>query len=1167
MRTKDYRILTIDGSKLIKEHNKVIENPNEKGKYEIVFDLDFSKDELGRKFDADVLIDENIEEKNEYNENALTYQIRQVLLNDKNIPAEKIRSEMTRTLVYVDFNSLFKYSIGKKKNNKSENEEMGLPNTTFGYSKKDLNKPSDLLVLKFLFDHTHNGFDIKYDNEVRHYTPFDKSNSMSKECKISFIDESVRTTVNERLQLGLNFKNLNMNPSKYFSYRGLYMSDAMRIEQNADFDLNEETVVVIKDDAHTPLKNTLVITNSDNYEEIGWRKYLVKDEKRTAVVFDGEGLISPKYIKLINAQLRANHNKKGTATSIQIRLPFSKGVLHEVDFNGYFKNELDVSVVKMKDYFGIERDLSKAHIIMTSGMFKIAKNLKKIFKDSNTDPMKYYFDKIKEYDHSLYVCNTFENFGKEKFIEMNYQFLNGLDLSAEEFKELIKKSIENSETILKNKYIDKHDYNAEIQKDGDVYLEALERNKKFLNTSRIKSYIKNDIRKSINNIYDGRLYVSGEQRVFSRDLLSLLVYIVRESTNVSEEVKAKNKAIQKKNTIFQTKFYMPESKQGLKLDHGSYYAFFRSPHLSRNEECLLSARVPNEEFELIKKYFGHLTSIVMVGRDAIAPEVLGGADFDGDEVKIVTEDLIVNAVKKIYKEEQNPAFKPKKKKIGGTYTELEKGTKNDPGSEKELVYTKRSLDWPVAKITDFKDSREDKPADKEDKEYSDTIPFEVVVNTFANKIGEISNLAIHLSRKAYKKGGDKELCAKCTIVTGLEIDAGKTGKHPTEYIKNLNEGSNSSNDYYIKTNKKIDEIIGEMQKNPWSNIKVDGNDKDGYKISWEQTYKKAENPVEIKSSSKVTQPKNNINIDILPTEYAKYILENSTENQDTKYNELKGDVDTPDYYFDFETVENWKKKLDTEKLAKTKAIINAYNGVSKNIIKLERAKNYNDKLQDNLDYEKSICNIFKKQYGIYLKTEKYNQLLKDFKHLDAKLETYFGSDDSDSLAQEAYKKYFECKWAYTVDSDKETKLKEILGGDAKLEESDKKLLFNFDNGGNKILMFLLAHYYYISKMEDRLSKVEDDIFEEKESVSEEELAQKQSFYDIYQNYDIEKEDVIIKDKLQDALQKKLSALFDFDYDEELKYVWASNQNIISKIFDNEQIINHVYVKENSENVE
>lgn len=175
-----------------------------------------------------------------------------------------------------------------------------------------------------------------------------------------------------------------------------------------------------------------------------------------------------------------------------------------------------------------------------------------------------------------------------------------------------------------------------------------------------------------------------------------------------------------------------------------------------------------EFYKLYEKYFGKLTGIVMVPRGSAVPLILGGADFDGDLVKVIYNQEVVKAVAK-----------------GRTYEE-------ESGENKKGIkykYYKRRL--PVIKIPDYKDQNDNvNEKEQNNKDTSDKkdvrVPWSHIINTFSNKIGLISDTAISIGQKEYGRGNESEIefaskepsCAKCTLLTGLEIDAAKNGKHP-----------------------------------------------------------------------------------------------------------------------------------------------------------------------------------------------------------------------------------------------------------------------------------------------------------------------------------------------------------------------------------------------------
>jgi hypothetical protein len=85
---------------------------------------------------------------------------------------------------------------------------------------------------------------------------------MSRNNTIAFIREDIFTKVDEALGLGLDWTDLELVPSKYYAYRGLYMTDGIDVVHD-DLVLNEKTVIVIKNDGFD-LKGLDLITVTDS---------------------------------------------------------------------------------------------------------------------------------------------------------------------------------------------------------------------------------------------------------------------------------------------------------------------------------------------------------------------------------------------------------------------------------------------------------------------------------------------------------------------------------------------------------------------------------------------------------------------------------------------------------------------------------------------------------------------------------------------------------------------------------------------------------------------------------------------------------------------------------------------------------------------------------------
>lgn len=143
-----------------------------------------------------------------------------------------------------------------------------------------------------------------------------------------------------------------------------------------------------------------------------------------------------------------------------------------------------------------------------------------------------------------------------------------------------------------------------------------------------------------------------------------------------------------------------------------------------------------------KYYLSHLTDVVMVNWDSLTAERLGGADFDGDMIKTISDPIVNRCVKRNSK----------------AHTPLLK----IPSAEPVIC---DATDWQAR--------------------------FATVKSTFSSRVGQISNAALNRSIIAYNENSNDELRDKCreetetlAILTGLEIDSAKSGVKPdlTEYL-------------------------------------------------------------------------------------------------------------------------------------------------------------------------------------------------------------------------------------------------------------------------------------------------------------------------------------------------------------------------------------------------
>lgn len=1085
------KLLTLNGKKMV-DSNFTIEQIGTRWKASFKYNL--SKDNFT---DRDIIIC-----KEKHDENALFYQLMQCLGKTISVKKNKdIEDLLLDKLIFIDFKEVFMesdfsgdtYDDYKEKGKDSLEGEKGIR-----------------YRLRWIFD-AENGIQITFDNKKWiTFVPFDKSSSMARNCVISFIDKNLKELIDKRLTLDIDFTKIKLISSKYYAYRGLYLSSGYRIEQTKDGDssfcLTPETVIVIDDICNHETGSIYTARNIKTKDNPDYEFYEEKEEKNDLNAFDGEGLICPDYVSYINKQLKNKYGLKKDTHSIQVRMPFTKGMLHEVDFILFFQEQaakckFDFTTARfhIKDVFGIERDLKKAKIILTKSMLKCTGWFKDLKRRGiiGIDPMEYYFNKMKSYQHTLYVTNLDARLSDYGSVPLNYQFLSTLDISPVNFDSMVQNQIKRIETVperlQRSKIYTQTDFDtdeteriddedskktqSEWSNVREKCLKALALNKAFLSDPMVKSIIKAEQQSAERALGMGRLQVSGEQRFLSCDLLELLRYIFKKSqlnyqvfpfkltANLSVGLKKKrtiNKRIielfsklklmrvtlreLRKERIYSDRFYMPVKKMQLKPE--KYYGFLRNPHLSKNEQCILRPYVNPKG--LHEKYFSHLNGVVMISCESLVPMALSGADFDGDLVKIVCDSTVVTAIKE------------------NCYSTARKRAN-------------RLL--PVVKI----------PSEGADPEYDrSTIPFSTIKNTFSNQIGLISNIAVKfaqkeqkaetISEKDYKDG---KCCAGCTILTGLEIDAAKTGVHPITNIIRL-QYSTGKKGLFLNAK----DAIKKLSKKQYVPTVEDGSENinNGNDGKPEKRGSKNENTLTFylrKADQKGYSGLSDIpftgeefdslsNIDKLPGQFLKY-LKDAKEKSTKNVKQINKD----NICFKFQQEGNALTVIDKEKKSRLALITEAYLAVRS----LAREVKHINKTGEELTFIGHVKTILNIQYD---KPALQQKLMCGTEVVDALTCTYEivkSALNSSDEVKKAVERMNATKWQYAAQKERAKKIEYILYEQVTgipLYQPMVELLSNFDNNGFKIFFYILldVKLYYESKI-DAVTYLEDN-FQEKD---------------------------------------------------------------------------------------
>lgn len=1059
---KKYNIVTLSASQLIKKYSRK-RNPVTGAAY-VCYEFDFTDIRARRAVTKSTDL---------FDDTALFYQIKEVL-REQEIPTQKGEDSIAETLLFVDFEQLF--------SRMPESDARVLTDT---YNEEGLDtvsgKINEEYLIKLLIEE---GFAVRYtDDRVIEYVAFDKSNSMSRNSKMSFIDRRVAEHVSRRMDLDIYFDGMHMVLSKYYAYRGLYFTTADRVVSK-ELVLNAETVVVIEDVSQT-IKGQQVVTA----EQEGDCWNVVKKKKDVTIenVFDGEGIISPRYAELINRAL--GH---GEASSFQVRMPFLKGMLHTVDFHGFIREfaggedgTAQESFV-IRDAYGVERDLMKAEIVLPVSMLKCYKWLKHYVAAEQC--MEYYFEKFHAFRHALYVGNTdlvYKNFG---YTKLSYQFLNTLALTADEFDGLAKGHTHWAEYPVE--YLEGMEY-ADNEEDycEESWRYALRCNPVIAHEPGVKTRLEQLSNGLKLDLARGRLLVKGEVRFLSRDLLGFLIDLLKAGGVADKRIRD----LQDK-CLYSNKFFMPMNRIALEIAQD--YPIFRSPHLSRNEQCAMKPYCvgkKKQRQDLYYRYFGGLKGILMVPYDSLVPYALSGADFDGDIVKIIDSPYIRNAVLRAVYDENG----------------------------------RRKLPLVVIPSPGGQEKRTGVPKQ---------IPYQVVKNTFSNRIGQISNLSIRIGSAEYgqTESDVAHSCAECTILTGLEIDAAKTGNHPNlDSIMEYAKGLSVSFDYVHEFKELVDVISRERFFRNSKRVVQDGD-----------TY-----CLEAKENGRTFCAEYVYSADLqgisrLPKHFFDVYM---------KTMQLPGVKEKNRYqYFDFLQDTNWKNGISPELRAKAAAVINAYRRVERLNNRVNRRHAY---LEQN-NFEGHVKTILMCQYD----KDVYTDIVEnDLCVLWAYVDEYF---DTKQQAEDAIRHLEGKNWPFLLEHQKEQVLREVFR--TEYDRMVKRLVTNFDFSGYNIMYYTLKDVAMMRALEltdtELLAEIKEELpedviaetgeycFSENDAVGEVQNIDafyEETFdelYEIFIRYREQKKSGI-KKCLQEECVKRLNALLDaVPAEEKVKLLYSLRGN-------------------------
>ncbi len=452
-----------------------------------------------------------------------------------------------------------------------------------------------------------NGFYI--NNKL--FIPTEKSASMSRNSVVGFVDATIEPELNRRITMDMKFEKTVL--AKLLAYRGLFFSGCFCLEDWYPY-------IVVVDDYTKVIPNQhikyLVDIEKEWIDKEGnpriWKEKGVEEGYKDVEItlWDGSGIHSPQVTQFVKSQIECEENP----TSILWRLPYMKGMTHEVDFKLWFKEH---GLFTVDDIFGNQHFIDDVDIIVTKSFYK---GYKYFNKDWDL-----YWEKFKKYNHCVGVATwnySFEN--EPKTTKSSYQILQDLDLEFEDFIQLADYSKKWIEKIVSGDLIYTYCFLglfADHVKPSNNYMKAILKNPEMLKEEGVRKYLIDLLVKNIDLMKCGKLYLDGAFRFVVTDLIAFLEYI---------------SGMEPVGILKSNEFYSKDIN-GVCLGER---VIERNPHIANSEHLILKGI----DDPLLEKYCGRLANVCQVNGHSLSLPRLNGGDEDGDKLFVIDNEIIKSGI-------------------------------------------------------------------------------------------------------------------------------------------------------------------------------------------------------------------------------------------------------------------------------------------------------------------------------------------------------------------------------------------------------------------------------------------------------------------------------------------------------------------------------------------
>ena len=413
------------------------------------------------------------------------------------------------------------------------------------------------------------------------------------------------TRVHDKLYSQLNAErnpNVKFVPAKLEAYISLACS--------ASFPVSKPNGILVVGEPMTHFKEDVIEVNGQGVVRPNVR--YVDDYEIEHNACDGMGLMLPSLAKRWSEEVQEDYMIAGCC----LRQAFTKGMIFTFDFHQFADEVAHYDIVS--DVWGNQHNIKVIELILTTSMLKLW---------SSYDSVDDWLEKTLSNDHTFAITKiTPEKLDEEQ--TLNYQFLQSLELSDEDIKELCKPFLDTIDGIMNKDYRQSLLYLRGVDlKEKSVlrppfdFTTAMMLDESMLNDPYVYSKIKHNISNRIDRAKMGVLPVRGNFSIISGDPYLLCEYVFGfEPTGLL------------KKGEFYSKFWNDKDvKETVAM---------RAPMTSHNN--IQQCKMVNDE--RVNKWFKYMDTVFILNAWDSTCDKLNGADKDGDTFFTTDNSVILRNV-------------------------------------------------------------------------------------------------------------------------------------------------------------------------------------------------------------------------------------------------------------------------------------------------------------------------------------------------------------------------------------------------------------------------------------------------------------------------------------------------------------------------------------------